>query len=204
MNVIKNVIFDLGGVLMNLDYNKTITAFKNLGYTDFEKMYTQFKANNVFDGLETGHIPESVFYEYMIEAGEGKITKGQVTQAWNAMLLDFREESFDFLKKLSEEHRIFLLSNTNTIHKAAFDKNFKEQTSLTSPDIFFTKAYYSHLIGMRKPNDDIFKFVEKDAAIKASETLFIDDLYDNIATAANLGFKTHLLLPGEKIEELKY
>ncbi len=204
MNSIKNIIFDLGGVLLNIDYNKTTTAFKNLGYTDFEKMYSMIKANNVFDDLETGQISESAFYDYMLESAGESISKNEVTNAWNAMLLDFREESLQFLKQLSQQHSVYLLSNTNQIHKTAFDLNLKKQTGHPSLDNFFTKTYYSHQVGMRKPNEDIFRFVEQDAGIKASETLFIDDLYNNIATAAKLGFKVHQLLPGEKIEDLKY
>jgi putative hydrolase of the HAD superfamily len=140
----------------------------------------------------------------MLEAGKGNITKNQVTGAWNAMLLDFREESFDFLKQLSKKYRLYLLSNTNTIHKSAFDENFKKQMKTSSLDDFFIKSYYSHLVGMRKPNEDVFRFVSKDAGIVASETLFIDDLFNNVATAAKLGFKTYQLLPGEKIEYLSY
>ncbi len=204
MNSIKNIIFDLGGVLLNIDYNKTVTAFKNLGYTDFEKMYSMIKANNVFDDLETGHITESAFYDYMLESADKSVSNYEVTKAWNAMLLDFRVESLHFLKHLSQQHNLFLLSNTNQIHKAAFEKNLKDQTGKHSLDTFFTKAYYSHQVGMRKPNEDIFRFVLEDSGIKASETLFIDDLYNNVATAAILGFKIHQLLPGEKIEDLKY
>lgn len=204
MNSIKNIIFDLGGVLLNIDYNKTTTAFKNLGYTDFEKMYSMIKANNVFDNLETGHLTESSFYEYMLGSADTRVSENEITNAWNAMLLDFRTESLQFLKQLSQQHNLFLLSNTNQIHKAAFELNLKKQTGYPTLDVFFTKAYYSHLVGMRKPNEDIFKFVLDDSGIIASETLFIDDLYNNIATAANLGFKIHQLLPGEKIEDLDY
>lgn len=204
MSVIKNIIFDLGGVLLNIDYNKTTTAFKNLGYTDFEKMYSMVKANNIFDDLETGHLSESAFYDYMLESAGESISKNEVTHAWNAMLLDFRTESLQFLTQLSQQHKLFLLSNTNQIHKAAFEKNLKDQTGKHSLDAFFTKAYYSHQVGMRKPNEDIFRFVLEDSGIKASETLFIDDLYNNTETAASLGFKIHQLLPGEKIEDLKY
>lgn len=204
MNSIKNIIFDLGGVLLNIDYNKTTTAFKNLGYTDFEKMYSMIKANNVFDNLETGHISESAFYDYMLESANESVSKDEVTNAWNAMLLDFRLESLRFLDHLSAKHQLFLLSNTNQIHKKAFESNLKKQTGHPTLDVFFTKAYYSNLVGMRKPNEDIFKFVLEDSGIIASETLFIDDLDNNVATAANLGFKIHQLLPGEKIEDLDY
>jgi putative hydrolase of the HAD superfamily len=204
MSSIKNIIFDLGGVLLNIDYDKTTTAFKNLGYTDFEKMYSLFKANNVFDNLETGHITEPAFYEYMLEAAVADITESQVTEAWNAMLLDFRIESLSFLKQLGQNRNLFLLSNTNSIHKKAFEKKLKSQTGLDSLDHYFTKAYFSHQVGLRKPNEDIFRFVLQDAGIIPSETLFIDDLIKNIETANNLGFITQQLMPGEKIEELKY
>ena len=204
MSEIKNIVFDLGGVLMDLDYNKTIDAFKELGYADFEKMYTQFTANNVFNGLETGDIPEHLFYEYMLKTADAKITKEQVTCAWNAMLLNFRTTGLEFLSQLSKDQQLYLLSNTNTIHKTAFDKNFRAQSGFASLDMLFTKTYYSHLVGMRKPNEDIFRFVLSDAGIIAKETLFIDDLHKNIETAGKLGFKTHQLLPGEKIEELDY
>jgi len=202
MSEIKNVIFDLGGVLLNIDYNKTTAAFKQLGFTDFENMYSMLKGNNVFDNLETGHITEAEFYSYMLEAAEHKVTEAQITAAWNAMLLDFRISSLDFLQKLTDKHRLFLLSNTNNIHKRAFDAILHAQTGLSSLDGFFEKAYYSQKVGIRKPNAGIFEFVLKDAGIQAEETLFIDDLHPNISTAEKLGFKTHLLKPGELVEEL--
>ena len=204
MQTIKNIIFDLGNVLMNIDYGYTTNAFKSLGYTDFEKMYSMFKSNKVFDKLETGHISTTDFYKYMLEAGEGKVSQQDITSAWNAMLIDFRLESFAHLKELRKSHRLFLLSNTNEIHKAAFDRIFEAETGLASMDIFFDKAYYSNQIGYRKPNPDIFEFVLQDAGIIAGESFFVDDLYPNIETARQLGFKTHLLLPGEKIEDLEY
>ena len=204
MNAIKNIIFDLGNVLLNIDYNKTKEAFQNLGFTDFEKMYSLSKANNFFDDLETGHITEQAFYEYMINASEGKTSKDEVKDAWNAMLLDFRDESMSFLNELCQHKTIFLLSNTNTIHKQAFEESLKMQTGAPSLDSFFSKAYYSCNVGMRKPNDDIFRFVLQDAGIAPAETLFIDDLHGNIETANKLGIKTHQLVPGERIEALNY
>jgi putative hydrolase of the HAD superfamily len=116
------------------------------------------------------------------------------------MLLDFRSESLKHLQLLREKQKIFLLSNTNIIHKKAFDQLFMQQTGVPSLDEYFDKAYYSQKVGLRKPNADIFEFVLKDAEITAGESFYIDDLPPNIETARKLGFKTHLLLPGEKIE----
>jgi len=204
MSEIKNVIFDLGGVLLNIDYNKTTDAFKELGFTDFESMYSMLKGNNIFDNLETGHISENDFYGYMLDAAKGSVTKDQVEEAWNAMLLDFRAESLGFLDELNKKYRVFLLSNTNIIHKRAFDNILGSQTGLSSLDEYFDKAYYSQQVGLRKPHAAIFEFVLKDAGILAGETFYIDDLYPNIETASSLGFRTHLLKPGERIEDLDY
>ncbi len=204
MTEIKNLIFDLGGVLLNIDYNRTKHAFKELGYTDFGNMYSMLKGNNVFDNLETGHISEDEFYQYMTAAANGNITNRQVQDAWNAMLLDFRAESLQHLKKLRKDYRIFLLSNTNAIHKKAFDRTLNEQTGVAGLENYFDKAYFSQQVGLRKPDAGIFEFVLQDAGILAAESLFIDDLLPNIETAARLGFKTHLLLPEERIENLMY
>jgi glucose-1-phosphatase len=203
MAKIPNIIFDLGGVLLNINYHKTLQAFKDLGYTDFEEMYTQYTADALFKDLETGKVSEDDFYKKLMK-GKDHITRPQVTFAWNNMLLDFRTESLEFLKELSKDHKLYLLSNTNGIHLPAFEQLLKMQTGLDSLDQLFTKAYYSHKAGLRKPEKDIFEFVLKDAGIKAEETLFIDDSWNNIETAKAMGFKTHLLLPGETIGQLNY
>lgn len=204
MRRIKNIIFDLGGVILNIDYQETINAFKKLGFSRFDEMYSSLKVNHTFDDLETGKISEQAFYEYMHRQAPHPLTTEQLTEAWNAMLLSFRKESLDFLDNLKSDYRIFLLSNTNSIHKRAIDNMFKDQTGLESLDHFFEKAYYSHLSGMRKPGTEIFEYVLQDAGINAEETLFIDDLQPNITTARSLGLVAHLLLPDERIEALEY
>ncbi|MBS1734628.1 MAG: HAD family phosphatase [Bacteroidetes bacterium] len=204
MGRIKNIIFDLGGVILNIDYQETINAFKKLGFSRFDEMYSALKVNNTFDDLETGKISEQAFYEYMHREAPHLLTTEQLTEAWNAMLLSFRKESLDFLDNLKNDYRIFLLSNTNSIHKRAIDDIFKAQTGLESLDQLFEKAYYSHLSGMRKPGSEIFEYVLQDAGISAEETLFIDDLEPNITTARSLGLHVHQLLPDARIENLEY
>lgn len=201
---LKNIIFDLGGVLLDIDYYKTEKAFQQLGFGHFKNMYSQYKANAVFEKLETGHISNQVFYDEMIKEANATINQQQIAQAWNAMLLNFRISSLDFLKELAKHYQLYLLSNTNAIHLQAFHKIFISQTGQASLDDYFTHAYYSHIVGLRKPDTDIFEFVLKDAGLYAAESIFIDDSFNNIDTAKKLGFKTHLLLPGEKIEDLPY
>lgn len=204
MALLKNIIFDLGGVLLNIDYNKTKLSFEELGFNDFNNMYTQYSADMLFSDLETGKISNEKFYDYLVKKAGGKIDQQQINRAWNAMLLDFRQESLEFLEQLSQKYTLYLLSNTNAIHLAAFNVIFTRETGKESLNTYFTKAYYSNQIGLRKPNTDVFDFVLQDAGIKSEESLFIDDSFNNIETAKKMGFKTHLLLPGEKIEELEY
>jgi HAD superfamily hydrolase (TIGR01509 family) len=201
---LKNILFDMGNVLFSIDYKKTEDAFVELGYGNFSQMYSQFTADALFEKLETGKISTEDFYTKLIASHPEKITEQQITNAWNGMLLHWRMESLEFLKILAKKYKLYLLSNTNDIKLAAVNNMLKMETGKESIDDLFTTAYYSHKINLRKPNADIFEFIAKDAVINPQETLFIDDLKNNIATAAQLGFKTHLLLEGETIEGLDY
>lgn len=202
MRVPENIIFDLGGVLLNIDYSKTETAFNELGFGQFKKMYNQYSANPLFEELETGRVSNDNFYDELIKMSDGTINREEISQAWNAMLLDFRKQSLAFLKELGKTRRLFLLSNTNAIHHEAFIKIYASEIGDTPFDSYFIRSYYSHLLGLRKPNKDIFEYILTDSNLKPGQTLFIDDSYNNIDTARNLGFMTHLLLPGENIEDL--
>lgn len=202
MIVPKNIIFDLGGVLLNVDYSKTEDAFHELGFGQFKEMYNQYSANPLFEQLETGQVSNAHFLDELIRISKGEVTKTQVTRAWNAMLLDFRKQSLEFLEQLARKHKLFLLSNTNAIHHEAFSKIFTAEVGRASLDDYFTKAYYSHLMGLRKPDLEIFEFVLLDSGLSAGETMFIDDSYNNINAATKVGLLTHLLLPGQKIEEV--
>ena len=201
---LKNILFDMGNVLFSIDYKKTEDAFKALGYENFSEMYSQFTADDLFEKLETGKITTEEFYKKLISSHAGVVNEIQITTAWNGMLLHWRLESLAFLKTLTKKYKLYLLSNTNDIHLAAVNNLLKQETGKESIDDLFTKAYYSHKINLRKPNADIFEFIAKDAGIDPHETLFIDDLENNIEAAVSLGFKTHLLLNSETIEGLDY
>ena len=202
MSQIKNIIFDLGGVLLDVDYNKTADAFKRLGVSQFDELYSQANANHLFEELETGSIKEDAFYENIGQYCAPDTSRDQMMQAWNEILLDFRTNSLEYLKKLSHKYQLFLFSNTNSIHLTAFNKILLAQTGESSLDSYFIKSYYSHAIGKRKPYPETFDWILKDAGIKADETLFIDDSIKNIEGAKAAGIQTHLLLAGEKIEDL--
>ncbi|MBL0055162.1 MAG: HAD family phosphatase [Chitinophagaceae bacterium] len=202
MTPVKNIIFDLGGVLLDIDYQKTTRAFIDLGVIDFDAMFNQFHSDELFARLETGKIPESEFFERVSRTIPGTVDAGQIETAWNAMLLDFRVDSLAFLKKAAARYQLYLLSNTNSIHLRRFQQIFTRDTGEPALDAYFRKAWYSHRIGLRKPEEEVYRFALQDAGIRAEETLFIDDSINNIEAAAGLGIQTRLLLNGEKVEEL--
>ena len=204
MATTKNIIFDLGGVLLDIDYQKTIDAFEKLGLPHFEAMFSQFKADALFEKLETGHISETDFYAAIKERTELPLLNIEIDDAWNALILNFRTESLQLLDRLSANYKLYLLSNTNSIHLKYFKKLFTQETGKPLLDAYFIKAWYSNEIGLRKPGAQIFEFVLAEENLKAAETLFIDDTLINIETAVSLGLKTHHLLPNERIELLEY
>ena len=202
MAQIRNIIFDLGGVLLNIDYNKTSAAFKQLGVHQFDELYSQASANHLFESLETGSIEEADFYQHIVQYCQPDTSNEQLQLAWNNILLDFREDSLSHLKKLADKYQLFLLSNTNSIHLSEFNKILTKQTGEPSLDNYFTKSYYSHVIQRRKPYPATYEWVLNDAGILPAETLFIDDSVVNIEGAKLAGLQTHLLLPTERIEDL--
>jgi glucose-1-phosphatase len=199
---IKNIIFDLGGVLLNIDFNRTKKAFENLGVKDFDSFYTKESANPVFEALETGHISPEEFYTALQKHCNPGTTFAQIQSAWNEILLDFRKESIAALPALANRFQIYLLSNTNSIHHAAFTAMFEKEFDGKDFDSHFTRAYYSHTLQKRKPYPETYSYVIKNAGITAAETLFIDDAQANIEGAAEAGLQTKLLLPRERIETL--
>lgn len=202
-NMIKNVIFDFGGVLLNLDFNRTFRAFEELGFNDFEQKFSQYSADPLFRKIEKGIISPVEFYDGLRVLLKKNIGDNDLEFAWNAMLLDYRKPSLDFLIPLAKRYRLFLLSNTNKIHYDHFSKTLQEETGYLSLESFFTKTWLSHEIHLRKPDKETYEFVLNDAGIIANETLFIDDSYTNLPAAKELGIQTHLLLPEERVEYLE-
>jgi len=199
--MIKNLLFDFGGVIMNINYRLTINEFNRLGYPAFEEMYAQYTASPLFEKLETGNVSEDTFYSAMQAMAPQPVSVQTIRDAWNAMLIGFNKETITFLETLRPHYRMFLLSNTNIIHKRAFDEMLMRTHGIPAIDVFFEKAYYSHLIGLRKPHPEVFEFVLKDAAIDPAETLFIEDSINNLAAAEKFGIRGLLIAPGENLHE---
>lgn len=202
MKPVKNIIFDLGGVLLNLDYNKTTAAFIALGYEQFGDLFSQCKASPVFEDFETGRISEEGFLDHLSSLSSRPVSHQQIISAWNAMMLDYRTATLPILEDLSSKYNLYLLSNTNSIHLRFFREIFLRDTSMNNFDSYFLMTWYSHEIGLRKPYPETFAFALAEGNMDAEETLFIDDSLANIEGAARLGIQTHLLLSNERIEGL--
>lgn len=197
------VIFDLGGVILNIDYNRTRLAFENLGIKNFNEMYSQAGADDLFMALEKGTIDEIIFYNEIRKRSGLSLSDEQIRNAWNALLLDFREGSLQYLDKLQSKYNLFLLSNTNKIHLREFNKIFHHKIRKKNFEQFFQKAYYSCDIGLRKPDADCFEHVLQENNLNPAQTIFIDDSAQNIEAAQSLDLHAILLKPGNYIENLE-
>jgi putative hydrolase of the HAD superfamily len=196
MQAIKNIIFDLGGVFMNLDYSKTRNAFINAGVANFDELYSQHHVTPVFHQIEVGKITSEEFYEGVRKETGLSISNEIIKHAWNAMLLDFPKERIDWLVEISKRYKIFLFSNTNQIHYDSFIEIANKSIAPLDFNSIFIKAYYSHHMGLRKPDAESFEFILKEQSLNAAETLFIDDTIGNIEGAKKVGLQTiHLTKP---------
>lgn len=187
---IKNIIFDLGGVILNLDYSKTQRAFENLGVKSIDSFFSQAKQNSLFDDLETDRATPDDFRNAIRQETGITATDEEIDKAWNAMLLDCPTYRIDLLKEYRKTHNLYLLSNTNRIHYPEVDRIMGETFGVASLEPYFDKLYLSYDVGLRKPNTDIYEYVLADAGIKAEESIFLDDSIHNLPPAEQVGIKT--------------
>lgn len=196
---IRHIIFDLGGVLLNIDYKLTEEAFVKLGISNFPQMYSQLKQSTLFDDFEIGAIPANTFVAELKKASGLDIPDQDIINAWNAMLLDMPLRRLQILQQLRTYYDLILLSNTNEIHEAAFNRII-EQTHGTTIGAFFDRVYLSHRIGMRKPEVAVFEKIIAENQLQKEHTLFIDDSPQHIEGARKAGIKTIWLEKGMTIE----
>ncbi|MEP1487468.1 MAG: HAD family phosphatase [Algibacter sp.] len=201
MNEIKNIVFDLGGVIMNLNVPQTIIEFTRLGIKNIVNDTGHHYTDPIFYDFEIGKVSENEFVEKLSCIASSNPSHLQIREAWNAMILDMPRDRINILLDLKKKYNIYLLSNTNSIHQQKFINEVNETNNFSFNDLF-EKAYYSHEIGMRKPNEDVFEFLLKDSNLKPKETLFIDDSIHNINAAEKLGIQTYHIQEGNSLETL--
>ena len=187
---IKNIIFDLGGVFVDVDYSKTRQAFIDLGIINFDDFYQQSFSNPLFAQLEKGLISPETFYNHFREATATGLSDEAIKTAWNAMLGSFRVNSLAILPTIKQQFKTYLLSNTNAIHYEAINDIYRHQFGSNHFDDHFHRAYYSHLYHQRKPDVIAYEVILAENNLKKEETLFVDDTMKNIAGAKAAGLQT--------------
>jgi len=200
MSAIKNIIFDLGGVLYDIRYENIADTFRTYGLQDFEKIYVQAGQAKEIDLFEEGKITPEQFRNFIRSLSSNHLSGKQIDDAWNAILIDFPEKRLTLLKKLGKRYRLFLFSNTNEINCIEFERFVTEKFGENIFESHFEKAYYSHTLGIKKPKPEAFQKICEEQNLIPEETLFIDDTERHLLGAQQAGLQTYWL-HNENLEE---
>jgi putative hydrolase of the HAD superfamily len=201
LNGIRNIIFDLGGVLLNIDPKKTIEAFGKLGMEQLVGDKGLSYDHEIFYQMEQGQITSDEFRQGVLELLTKPASFQEIDNAWTAMLLDFPAIRVELLKNLRKDFKIYLFSNTNAIHVEKFHSIFRNQHGFEVSTLF-DKDFYSNEIGYRKPSPESYQEIIRLSGVNPEETLFIDDSLPNVERAVASGLKGFWLEPGKKVEEI--
>lgn len=198
----KNIIFDLGAVIINITPETVVNAFKSAYKGDFELKYTHLVASAIFEDYEIEKVNSTEFLATIYEALERQVSLEEIEIIWNKMLLDIPKKRIEILQKQKEIKNTFLCSNTNEIHIDVINKYIKDEFQINGLEPLFHKVYLSYKLGVRKPNPEIFQLILDENKLIPADTLFIDDSAEHIATANKLGIKTIHLTGGLTLENL--
>lgn len=199
---IKNIIFDFGGVILDIDYSATCKAFEDLGMKDAASQFSKHQQSPLFKNYETGAISSRKFIEEVQQLLGSGVGPDDIVEAWCAMLHTIPAHRMEALEELSREHNLFLLSNTNHLHKMRFMETIDEQYGRERFLNLFSGVYMSHEIGMRKPHKEVFDRIVLENGVRRRETIFIDDTEEHTIAAAKAGLKTHWLHNGEDVADI--
>ncbi len=199
---IKNIIFDYGNVIFDIDFKRAQKAFAELGVSNVERIFDHKVQSQLFDNFDTGKISAAEWRTGIRELiGSQQLTDQQIDDAWNKLLIGIPQGNHELLLKIKEQYNTFLLSNNNEVHYKWIMDYLNKEFGLENNSSFFIKDYYSHLMGMRKPNKEIFEYVLKTHNLVPKETLFIDDSPQHLKTAAELGMQTYLMTKPDNLQE---
>ncbi len=198
----KTIIFDFGGVVIDIDPQLTIDEFEKLGMPDSDTFLKPGFINNVIRKFERGILtPEAFRDKVRAEAGIN-FTDQQIDDAWNALLFDIPAERIEVIEEVKINYKILLLSNSNEIHYDLYVRDLQLRFGYREFDELFDKAYFSFDLHLSKPDVEIYEFVMYQHKLNPAETLFIDDSIGNIKTAKSLGWKTFHLESPNRIRDI--
>lgn len=204
MKDIKTIIFDLGGVIIDLDVNRTIDRFSALTGFSKEKVNSTYTTNPLFHDYEKGKLNDDSFRDKIRSLFYADyVSDDEIDHAWNGMLLGIAAEKLELLKELKNNYQVLILSNTNNIHlNMMYNKILPQVAGALSFDSFVHKAYYSHVLHMRKPDAEIYQYVLDELKLNPGETVFLDDNADNIRGASQLGIKVQHITDSNQLFEM--
>lgn len=195
------IILDFGAVVLNIDFQKTIDAFKQLGIENFKEIFSKHKQSSLMQEFECGKTSCDEFRMFIKSQTKNSLSNQEIDLAWNALLLDYPIQRIEFLQRISQHYPLYLLSNTNKIHHEQFQLDFYKQFGFELNSLFI-KAYYSHLMGDRKPNLSCFEAVLKEQDLTPNNTIFIDDTLINVDAAKKLDMIGIHLTDEDELTEL--
>ena len=196
-NKIDLIIIDLGGVIIDINYDATIISLEKLGISNMNKKYSQNIQEKLFDRFETGQISSFYFLNKLLDLCEKGTTPNQIVDAWNKMIGPFRPNVVNLLRQM-KGYKVVLLSNTNDIHFDLVMRNWSKSYSYDFHSLF-DQVFLSQKIGKRKPNKDAFEHVMEEMKVSSNNCLFIDDSIQHIKSANELGIHTHFFKSEEML-----
>ena len=198
---IKNIVFDLGGVLVDLDFKAAINGLQKAGFAKVKEQLLALDQGGIFQKFELGEMSADEFRTAIRENSTVALTDKEVDALWNAMLLEIPREKLELILDLRGKYMVYLLSNTNSIHWDYVCKNAFNYRGFRVND-YFEETFLSYEMHLAKPDKAIFEKVLSDANLLPEETLFIDDSETNCKAASELGIHTHHYKIGEDLKEL--
>jgi len=198
---ISTLIFDFGGVLIDLDMNQSILNFKKLGVENVENYLSNFGQSGFFMQLEKGKISAEEFRSEIRKMTTNTITDKEIDDAWNAFLVRIPSEKLDIVYQLRKKFRVIMLSNTNAIHFPYAERTFFSYKN-RGIDEYFDKCYRSYDMKMAKPDAEIFEAILSQEQVAPNQCLLLDDGPKNIEQAQKLGFQTYFVDPKEDLSFL--
>ena len=197
----KNFVFDLGGVLIDLDFKAAINGLQKAGFANVKEQLQAFDREGIFQKFELGEMSADEFRSAIRENSPVSLTDEEVDGLWNAMLLEVPREKLELILHLRGKYMVYLLSNTNSIHWDYVCKNAFNYRGFRVND-YFEETFLSYEMHLAKPDKAIFEKVLEEANLLPEETLFIDDSEANCKAASELGIHTHHNHIGEDLKEL--
>lgn len=197
-NNIRSLLFDLGNVIVDIDIDGAHDRLNQL----FRKNAVRDVIERAFIEFECGRISTDIFINTLLSQSERKVQALDIIEAWNSMLIGIPDYRLEMLRLLKGKYSVYLLSNTNALHLEWIHRYVRRAHKVDNFEkVFFDHAFYSHLVGDRKPNASLFKFITQDSFMIPGLTLYMDDVQENLDVAGKLGFHTHLVNPGDEIAE---